>query len=336
MTIIPGLRLNFGKDSVGLSFGVPGARYTVNSKGRRTISMGVPGTGLYDVTTLSSGRTSRSRRTIEEAVPELGDNEPRPGLFSSKGERELHTFLRDIYGQDGSVNADSEVIGMALVLKAKYPKLAPALDLIYVLHGIRDQASSDAALALAEDLWIRRGEVFANRIVRKYFKGIYPGVQITPGIFSTGSYTSQTLGFILSESLQKEEKYEKAIAILSAMEPNQLLGISLADIEISAGDFDGAIETTEDIENEDDATAMMLVLRGIAFREKGLDDAALECFKRSISKKDRSEGVIHRGLYERAMTYKKLGKKAAAKKDLEKILVDDPKSAGVTEALAQL
>jgi Tfp pilus assembly protein PilF len=36
------------------------------------------------------------------------------------------------------------------------------------------------------------------------------------------------------------------------------------------------------------------------------------------------------------MTYKKLGKKAAAKKDLEKILVDDPKAAGVNEALASL
>jgi tetratricopeptide (TPR) repeat protein len=120
------------------------------------------------------------------------------------------------------------------------------------------------------------------------------------------------------------------------MQPTQLVGIALADVEITAGDFDGAIETTEDIENEDDATAMMLVLRGIAFREKGLDDAALECFKRAIAKKDRTEGVIHRGLYERAMTYKKLGKKAAAKKDLEKILVDDPQSAGVNEALAAL
>jgi tetratricopeptide (TPR) repeat protein len=172
--------------------------------------------------------------------------------------------------------------------------------------------------------------------VRKYFKGIYPGVQITADIFSVGSYTSQTLGFIVSELLQKEEKYAEAIAVLNEMSPDQLVGISLADIEITSGDFDGAIETTEDIENEDDATAMMLVLRGIAFREKGLDDAALECFKRAIAKKSRSEGVIHRGLFERAMTYKKLGKKAAAKKDLEKILVDDPQAAGVNEVLKGL
>jgi len=35
---MPGVRLNFGKETVGLSFGVPGARYTINSKGRRTVS----------------------------------------------------------------------------------------------------------------------------------------------------------------------------------------------------------------------------------------------------------------------------------------------------------
>ena len=55
MKLLPGIRLNFNKDSVGMSFGVPGARYTINSKGRRTVSTGIPGTGLYNVETLSSG-----------------------------------------------------------------------------------------------------------------------------------------------------------------------------------------------------------------------------------------------------------------------------------------
>ncbi|MFM6840954.1 MAG: tetratricopeptide repeat protein, partial [Candidatus Planktophila sp.] len=294
-----------------------------------------PGTGISDVTTLSSGRR---KAAVEREVPPsiLGENQPRPSLFASKAERQLSIFLKDIYGADDSVNGATDVVGAAGALKVSFPKLAPAMDLISVLHGIRDEATSDAASALAKKLWQERDVIFNNRLVRKYFAGIYPGVQITEGIFSVGSYTSQTLGFIVSEILQKEEKYQEAIAVLNEMRPDQLVGIALADIEITAGDFDGAIETTEDIENEDDATAMMLVLRGVAFREKGLDDAALECFKRAIAKKARSEGVIHRGLFERAMTYKKLGKKAAAKKDLEKILVDDPKATGVNEALAAL
>jgi len=34
MKLLPGVRLNFSKETVGLSFGVPGARYTMNSQWR--------------------------------------------------------------------------------------------------------------------------------------------------------------------------------------------------------------------------------------------------------------------------------------------------------------
>ena len=337
VTLIPGLRLNFNKDSVGMSFGVPGARYSVNSKGRRTASIGIPGTGLYDVTTLSTGRTSRRNATEEDfAPPVMGENEPRPGLFASKAECALHAFFRDIYGYDDSKDGAVVVVAGAKALLEQYPQLKAPLELIIFLHGIREDETEIETYAMAQDLWQRRAEIFKDKLVRKYFVGIYPSVSITRGIFSSGRYDAQTLGHLVTEVLQLEEKYEEAIAVLTDMRPDQLVGISLADIEITAGDFDGAIETTEDIENVDDGTAMMLILRGIAFREKGLDDGAIECFKRAIAKKDRAEGVIHRALYERAMTYKKLGKKSMAKKDLEKILVDDPQAGGVTEALADL
>ena len=53
-------KLNINKKSVGLSVGGKGARYTVNSSGRRTKSVGIPGTGLSYVST-SGGRKSSSR-----------------------------------------------------------------------------------------------------------------------------------------------------------------------------------------------------------------------------------------------------------------------------------
>lgn len=42
-----GFRLNFNKRSVGISAGVRGARWSVNSDGRSTRSVGIPGSGLY-------------------------------------------------------------------------------------------------------------------------------------------------------------------------------------------------------------------------------------------------------------------------------------------------
>lgn len=45
--IAPGVRVNFSKKGVGMSVGTKGARYSVHSSGRRTTTVGLPGTGLY-------------------------------------------------------------------------------------------------------------------------------------------------------------------------------------------------------------------------------------------------------------------------------------------------
>lgn len=46
MKLLPGVRLNFSKSGVGVSFGVRGARYSMSPNGRRSVSAGIPGTGL--------------------------------------------------------------------------------------------------------------------------------------------------------------------------------------------------------------------------------------------------------------------------------------------------
>ena len=60
--IAPGLRLNINKKSVGISTGVRGARYSINSSGRRSSSVGIPGTGL-SYRTQHGGNQSGARPT---------------------------------------------------------------------------------------------------------------------------------------------------------------------------------------------------------------------------------------------------------------------------------
>ena len=339
MKLLPGVRLNFGKETVGMSFGVPGARYTINSKGRRTVSTGIPGTGLYNVETLSSGtRSSRSRNSssTEKAFEEVENSgPPAPGLFARKPERALNTFLLDIYNSDHADDVAS-VFEKAAALKAQYPELKYPLDLISFLHGATDEKWATEVELLGASLWAQRGAAFDDKHVRKYFKGIKPGVSISPGITTRLHYNEQTLGFIWSEILQSQKKYEEAVAVLTLMQPNQMVAISLADIEISAGDFDGAIETTEDIEVFDDATGMLMLLRGVAFRGKDMYEAAIECFKRVLKEKKLPEPLTHRALFERGTTYASMGKKAMGIKDLEKILVDNPDYPEVEKKLTEL
>ncbi len=52
-----GVRLNVGKKGLGVSFGTKGLRYSINSSGRRTATIGIPGTGIsYSKSTGGSKR----------------------------------------------------------------------------------------------------------------------------------------------------------------------------------------------------------------------------------------------------------------------------------------
>ena len=46
LKIAPGVKLNINKKSCSVTVGKRGAHYTINSKGKHTASVGIPGTGL--------------------------------------------------------------------------------------------------------------------------------------------------------------------------------------------------------------------------------------------------------------------------------------------------
>ena len=77
--IAPGVRLNIGKKSVGISAGVKGARVSVNSSGRKTTTVGLPGTGLsYSKTEKIGG--SKTKAASTSASDEPLDTITRPDL----------------------------------------------------------------------------------------------------------------------------------------------------------------------------------------------------------------------------------------------------------------
>lgn len=61
ITICKGVKLNLSTKGAGMSFGTNGLRYTINSRGRRTATVGIPGTGLsYSTTSGSHKKSSKS------------------------------------------------------------------------------------------------------------------------------------------------------------------------------------------------------------------------------------------------------------------------------------
>lgn len=77
--IAPGVRLNFGKKSTSVSFGGKGARYTVSSTGKKTASVGIPGTGLSYVETFGGGKNTRKESSAmakKEKTPKQKTKKP--------------------------------------------------------------------------------------------------------------------------------------------------------------------------------------------------------------------------------------------------------------------
>jgi len=65
----PGVRLNVNKRSIGISAGVRGARASINSDGRSTRSIGIPGSGLsYRDQTGPRSRRVPTRRTTRHGI----------------------------------------------------------------------------------------------------------------------------------------------------------------------------------------------------------------------------------------------------------------------------
>lgn len=84
--IAPGVKFNVNKKSVGMTFGSKGTHYTVNSSGRRTTSVGAPGTGLYyqSVSGGSSSGSNRQQTTRTRHI--ISDTCPCCGTVNSKHE----------------------------------------------------------------------------------------------------------------------------------------------------------------------------------------------------------------------------------------------------------
>lgn len=59
--ICKGVKLNFGKTGASLTIGTKGLHYTIHTSGRKTTSVGIPGTGVSYVSTSGDGKRHSSQ-----------------------------------------------------------------------------------------------------------------------------------------------------------------------------------------------------------------------------------------------------------------------------------
>jgi tetratricopeptide (TPR) repeat protein len=308
---------------VSTSAGGKGYRVTKSASGRVTRTVSLPGTGMRHTKTLSSASKRRTSATRTPQSQPAAAPPPKSGLLSPKWEKEL-------FGAVSKQKWDS-----LARISHDYPEAAPvAVTLDGLLH--LEEADLPRTVELLRWAWAYAGEVENHQFVRKYIGSSHVRISIADGVSAMLPISRDAIGLALAEVEQSLGNINAAIEIVEHLDPSHIAAVSLCELYSAASRYDGIIDVTNGITNEDDATALLLAFRGEAFREQGMNTAALESLKEALKSSKRDPAIRHRALLERASAYIADGKKAQARKDLERILAENSDYEGVRGLIASL
>jgi tetratricopeptide (TPR) repeat protein len=340
--IMPGVKMNISKSGVGYSVGGKGYRVTKRADGRVTRTVSLPGTSWSHTRSLSGGRSGPARvnsaggaasgRAHTLPAPPAPPKPPKPGLLSPSWEKDLFAVLES-----------GHTIGAAAVAR-KHGRTEPLIRVLAATldglwHYQHEGEGGDAERARGLLAWaVANGADRAGHhpFAAKYLSGRSFPVEIANGITAYLELSEQAAPLALAELHQAAGDLTAAIAVVEAVEPTGPAALSLAELYSDAGRHQDVVDLTGGLTNQDDATALLLVLRGRAFSQLGYQDAAREALKEALRVKARPPAVRHRALLERASVNLAVNRKAAARKDVETVLSEDPEYPGLTEALLAL
>ncbi len=66
--IAPGINLNISSKNISISGGAKGIRHTISSSGRRTTSVGIPGTGIYYTKTHKRKKGKKASKNVLDGL----------------------------------------------------------------------------------------------------------------------------------------------------------------------------------------------------------------------------------------------------------------------------
>jgi tetratricopeptide (TPR) repeat protein len=327
-----GVHLNISKTGVGLSAGIPGARYSVHSSGRTVKTVGLPGTGLYyrKDSYAKKGRPTASRTSRAAPVAPIVTM-PRAGLFAPKEDKAfVHGVTAYMQGRH------EEALGFfrqVMQLDQRQAHVGEELFAGMCLIALERPAE---AIAPFETV-VASHTPIPDPLMSKYGVRGDLKIQITPMIEATMPMSSLSAAVMLAELYQHTDQPQRAIELLESLGSvtgHPVFALSLAELYAKVERPDDVLRVSEGFtSNENDLTAQLLVFRAGALSDEGLNDAALTSLKEAMRFRSRDAVILRQARYLRATIFEKAGRKAQSKKDLERIYAEDPHFLDVAERL---
>lgn len=341
--IAPGVKVNFTKTGLGFTVGPRGAHYSVHSSGRRTRSVGLPGTGLYYQSRTGGSRShpARSRgQTVRQSAPErprtVEEAVPRPGLFASRAEKAYHAGVVAYLADD----APASVARFEEVLTED-----PTITSAHMFSGLAATALGDSLRAIAHlEAVVRSNHPLPDRFEMKYLMeaGVVPslGIRITHAVTAHPPFSELGAALGLAELYQSAGRLSEAIGIVQQIHTalvDPIVRLSLCDLLFADDDYDGVVEASTGVVNGSDIDLETLHLRASAFVALGDLTAATDVFRVGLAKTvGRDPALLTAIRYDRALTYDRLGLFAKARADLERVYAANPAFEDVKDRLAMM
>lgn len=320
--VAKGVRVNVTKTGVGLSVGRRGMHYSAHSSGRRTASVGIPGTGLSYVSSKGGARPhSRQNHTSTSQVSAVRVIN-RPGLFAPRAEKELYKIIRN------GMNIEALDRAAELYPSHRYTALALA-----ALKRMESDCEPDVALRQIRKVMGNGYNPETDSFARRYVPFISASVGVGELVVARLPYSKGLLALGASGILLKQGRQEEALKLAAYLQGSVAGEILLVELYEDCDQPEKILALTDSIANEDDASMLLLTLRGKALAKIGHLDAALETFKEALRYRSRPDQLKELAWFNRAKTYIEAGKPGMARRDLERIMAQNSSYPGLDELM---
>lgn len=327
--IAPGVRMTVTPRGIGTSVGGRAGRVRVHSSGRAAAVASIPGTGISHTTTLSSGsrgtRSTNSGQLTPAAPPAPAAPTPdKPGMLSPKWEKQL---FRAIAANDWAA---------LQTIASSDARARPTCQLLDAMLVSFTAGDNRRARQLLEPLWAEGYDPSTDQFMVKYVRSLRMTLDVAEGITASLTMDRDALGLSLAELRQEDGDLQGAVDLVEQVEPSTVAAVSLAELYAQQQRWTEIVALTDHVANDDEFATFLLIQRGIALRELGHYTASREAFKTALAPRSRPAGLRHLALVERSETYRSEGKKAMARKDLERVLAEDSTYPDLHQRLARL
>lgn len=350
------LRVNIGKSLVpSLTSRAKGVSLNLGKSGVRAIAT-IPGTGIgFSVSSNQLSRAiKKTGKRMERGVKDLAKASARAGTTAKVVDRAGHvsearsrrTSSRPFGISPASQSIDEALAG-GIPPTARFRQALEALagrdferalaglnllgshpDALFITAIIHYHAArwSDARSALDVALVAEgKGELFQS-----VGAGMAVGMPLTPEIEAEVMPTPAGLKLMLVEVFQAMGDTGNAVALLRELAKehpeNSVVKLSLAEILYATGEHKEVLGVLEATDNAGPIETACLLYRGRSMRALGLMEAALLTLGPTLYRvKGRPPGLLREIRYEKALCQEELGKKAEAKKELERLYAEDPR-----------